>query len=158
MCLLEKRMFGTLGIVNSQSLHIFTLEEHFNLRYLLISWQSQETFIFCYNCIKAVPYKKLEWWYLHSTFWTTPSGSYCSIAFSRPTQGTESSDLSLISDFFPTHRTILEISVNLKRIFLRGWGYGYWGKMTQKYIGVHHLQPLNPKRPPCKRPNLSAFL
>ncbi len=45
-------------------------------------------------------------------------------------QGTESSDLSLISDFFPTPRTILEISVNLKRIFLRGWGYGYWGKIT----------------------------
>ncbi len=32
-------------------------------------------------------------------------------------QGTESSDLSLISDFFTSSRTILEISVNLKRIF-----------------------------------------
>ncbi len=32
-------------------------------------------------------------------------------------QGTESSDFSLISDFFPTLRTILEISVNLERIF-----------------------------------------
>ncbi len=49
-------------------------------------------------------------------------------------QGTESSDLSLISDFFPTPRAILEISVNLKRIFFRGWGYGYWGKMTQKAL------------------------
>ncbi len=32
-------------------------------------------------------------------------------------QGTESSDFSLISDFFVTLRTILEINVNLKRIF-----------------------------------------
>ena len=38
------------------------------------------------------------------------------------TQGTESSDFSLISDFFPTSRTILEISVNLKRNFFREWG------------------------------------
>ncbi len=39
-------------------------------------------------------------------------------------QGTESSDFSLISDFFPTPRTILEISVNLNRIFLGGRGMG----------------------------------
>ncbi len=39
-------------------------------------------------------------------------------------QGTESSDLSLISDFFPTLRTIPEICVNLKRIFLVDWGIG----------------------------------
>ena len=38
------------------------------------------------------------------------------------TQGTESSDLSLISDFFPTPRTILEISVNLKRNFSKRVG------------------------------------
>ncbi len=36
-----------------------------------------------------------------------------------PLQGTGSSDFSLISDFFPTPRAILEISVNLKRNFLR---------------------------------------
>ncbi len=39
-------------------------------------------------------------------------------------QGTESSDFSLISDFFPTPWTILETSVNLKRIFLQGGGMG----------------------------------
>ncbi len=50
-------------------------------------------------------------------------------------QGTESSDLSLISDFFPPPRTILGISVNLKRNFFGGrWGYGYWGKMTPKAL------------------------
>ena len=49
-------------------------------------------------------------------------------------QGTESSDLSLISEFFPTPWAILEISVNLKRNFFRGWGYGDWGKMTQKAL------------------------
>ncbi len=75
-------------------------------------------------------------------------------------QGIESSDFSLISDFFPTPRTILEISVNLKRIFFRRWGYGYWGKMTPNSIGMHHLRPLNPKiswgraptPPPYKKP------
>ncbi len=37
--------------------------------------------------------------------------------------GLKFSDLSLISDFFPTPRTILEISVNLKRkSFLKGTG------------------------------------
>ncbi len=41
------------------------------------------------------------------------------------TQGTESSDFSLISDFFPAPRTILEISVNLKRSFLGGGGIGF---------------------------------
>ena len=35
----------------------------------------------------------------------------------KDTQGTESSDFSLISDLFLTPRTILEISVNLKRNF-----------------------------------------
>ena len=34
------------------------------------------------------------------------------------------SDFSLISDFFPTLSTILEISVNLKRIFFEGEGVG----------------------------------
>ena len=39
------------------------------------------------------------------------------------TQGSKFSDFSLISDFFPTPGTILEISVNLKRIFfLKGRG------------------------------------
>ena len=47
-------------------------------------------------------------------------------------QGTESSDLSLISDFFPTSRAILEISINLKRNYFRKWGYAYWGKTTKK--------------------------
>ncbi len=32
--------------------------------------------------------------------------------------------LNLISDFFPTLRTILEVSVNLKRIFFEGEGVG----------------------------------
>ncbi len=49
-------------------------------------------------------------------------------------QGTKSSDLSLISDFFPTPRTILEISVNQKRIFFwRGGGRDVgvqWPKMA----------------------------
>ena len=40
------------------------------------------------------------------------------------TQGSKFSDFSLISDFFPTPRTILEISVNLKRIFFEGEGVG----------------------------------
>ena len=80
-------------------------------------------------------------------------------------QGTESSDLSLISDFFPTPRTILEISGNQKRKFFRGWGYRYWGKMTQKSIGMHYLRPSNPKifwgrtpRPPTwNHIHLSSF-
>ena len=56
----------------------------------------------------------------------------CLFVYVTRHQGTESSDLSLISDFILTPRAILEISVNLKRNFFRGWGYGYWGKMTQK--------------------------
>ncbi len=40
-------------------------------------------------------------------------------------QGSKFSDFSLISDFFATPRTILEISVNLKRNFsLEGQGVG----------------------------------
>ncbi len=47
-------------------------------------------------------------------------------------QGSKFSDFSLISDLFPTPRTILEISVNLKRFFFwRGGGRG---------IGVHWLK------------------
>ena len=42
-------------------------------------------------------------------------------------QGTESSDFSLISDFFPTSRAIFEISVNLKRIFLMEVGVWVMG-------------------------------
>ncbi len=39
-------------------------------------------------------------------------------------QGSKFSDFSLISDFFPTPRNILEIRVNLKRNFLAGRGMG----------------------------------
>ncbi len=42
------------------------------------------------------------------------------------------SDFSLISDFFPTSRAILKISINLKRNYFREWGYAYWGKTTTK--------------------------
>ena len=48
-------------------------------------------------------------------------------AYTDNSQGTESSDLSLISDFFPPPRTILEISVNLKRNFFLGGGGGGMG-------------------------------
>ena len=44
-------------------------------------------------------------------------------------QGSKSSVLRLISDFFPTPRTILEISVNLKRNFL------WWGVRGLKGLG-----------------------
>ncbi len=55
--------------------------------------------------------------------------------------------------FFSNPRTILiiltiltiRINVNLQRNFFGGWGYGYLGKITQKSIGMHHLQPSNLK-------------
>ncbi len=79
-------------------------------------------------------------------------------------QGTESSDFSLISDFFPSPRTFLEISVNLKRNIFRGWGgYRYWGKNDPKSIGMHHLRPSNskifwggPPHPPAKNHTLDS--
>ncbi len=46
-------------------------------------------------------------------------------------QGSKFTDFSLISNFFPTPGSILEISVNLKRSFLKGWGLGYWNTVTQ---------------------------
>ena len=69
-------------------------------------------------------------------------------------QGSKFSDLSLISDFFPTPRTILEICVNLKRnFFWRGGGRVIgiqWPKMalecttcdarSQKIKNVHTPQ------------------
>ncbi len=61
-------------------------------------------------------------------------------------QGSKFSDLSLISDFVPTPRTILDISVNLKRkFFLKGRGSGYWSTVTQNGTGMHHLRPQKPK-------------
>ncbi len=68
----------------------------------------------------------------------------------------------LISDFLPTPRTILEISVNLKRRIFEGEGVGvyegYWCTVTQHGTGMYHLRPQNPKRflgedprPPLKR-------
>ncbi len=40
---------------------------------------------------------------------------FCTLIILSVIQGSKFSDFSLISDFFPTLRTILEISVNLKR-------------------------------------------
>ncbi len=56
-------------------------------------------------------------------------------------QGTESSDSSLISDFFPTPRIILEISANLKRIFLRGGGMGIGVKWPKKALECSTCRP-----------------
>ncbi len=65
-------------------------------------------------------------------------------------QGSKSSVLRLISGFFPTPRTILEISVNLKRKFLWGWGcrglkaLGRMAWATQFLKNAWKKMPLNP--------------
>ena len=84
----------------------------------------------------------------------------CISALCFSTQGTESSDC-LISDFFPTPRAILEISVNLKKIFLGGGGMVVGVKWPKKHWNAPPvaLKSLGrAPRPPCKKPYSSQFI
>ena len=82
---------------------------------------------------------------LHHLFFTFSTITSVEVAVvGSNNQGSKFSDFSLISDFFPTPSTILEISVNLKRIFsfLKGRA------ATIKFIASHDFDMVKPTLPP----------
>ncbi len=95
----------------------------------------------------------------------TPPTGFLRIFLPQVYQGTESSDFSLISDFFPTPRTILEIGVNLKMKFFRGGGgMGIGVKWPKKALECTICDPRiqkfsgeDPRPSPYKKPYPSEF-
>ena len=90
--------------------------------------------------------------------WSTPPPSLC---LSLQYQGSKFSDLSLISDFFPTLRTILEISVNMKRnYFWRGGGRGIgvqWAKIALECTVCDHRSQEDSSGGPPDPPERGCF-